>query len=64
MAWASKTPEQRSFIVQYERGKNINYGYGGGGYLPEDCVECGVCGYPSLSSPCYMCVEKYLKATK
>jgi hypothetical protein len=59
-SWGDKfTPQDRSFIIRFERGSNIHYGYGGGGYLPDDTTECGVCGSPCLSSPCSYCYDQY-----
>ena len=60
--WSNKSPEQRHIIVSYERLKNVHYGYGGGGYLPDDTTECGVCGQPCLSSPCEYCCRIYNQA--
>lgn len=34
--------------------------YGGGGYLPDDCSECGACGEPILGTGwCDRCDERY-----
>lgn len=53
--WARLTPEERSRLVFYERNQNRHYGYGG--YLPDDCTECGVCDAPCMSSPCGGCLN-------
>ncbi len=40
--WAILTPNERSELVWIERYAN-DY-HSGGGYLPDDCSECGACG--------------------
>lgn len=56
--WAVLLPEERSFLVAFERSKPGNYG--GGGYLPEDCSECGLCGQPFLGcGHCSACLRQY-----
>ena len=46
--WARLTKEERSELVWLERATGNCYG--GGGYLPDDCSECGACGSPMLGS--------------
>ena len=51
--WARLTPDERSLLVVLERAVNHPGGYGGGGYLPDDCSECPACGNPTLG--CGLC---------
>ena len=44
--WAKLTIEERATLVYLERGANLSGGMGGGGYLPDNCSECGACGNP------------------
>lgn len=60
--WSQFTKEERSYIVFFERYQDGSAGLGGGGYLPDDCGECSVCGNPVwLYSPCNSCIERYSK---
>jgi len=57
--WARLTKEERSYLVYIEKNKN-NYNWMGG-YLPDDCSECVVCGLPMLGSGmCHHCYEDYV----
>jgi len=56
--WARLTKDERARLVYLERSANLGGGYGGGGYLPDDCCECGSCGTPSTSSGlCPICLD-------
>ena len=44
--WACLTKEQRSRLIFLERNEKLSGDYGGGGYLPDDCCECGACSTP------------------
>ena len=57
--WARLKPHERSCVVYYERHAHDYYGYGGGGYLPDDCTECSICGTPCRWSPCEGCDAEY-----
>jgi hypothetical protein len=46
--WATLDKEERSHLVYIERRMNGFTGYGG--YLPDDCSECPVCGQPVFGS--------------
>jgi len=46
--WARLTKGERAELVWLERATGS--GYGGGGYLPDDCSECGACGDAMLGS--------------
>ena len=66
--FARLTAEERGELMQLQmsRGGGV---YGGGGYLPEDCSECGACGEPMLGSGwCEHCYSQWdwliRKATK
>ena len=48
--WARLSRNERSLLVLLERANTQLGGYGGGGYLPDDCSECPWCSTPSLSS--------------
>lgn len=54
--WANLTKEERSELVYLERGANQSH-YSS--YYPDDCVECGGCGSPSLGSGlCSLCLAR------
>jgi len=46
--WARLTREERAELVWIEHGANHPTGLGG--YLPDDCSECGACGRAMLGS--------------
>jgi len=48
--WARLTKDERGYLVYLEKANNQYGGYGGGGYLPDDCSECTACGQPMLGS--------------
>lgn len=57
--WAALTREQRSRLVFLERNKKCSGRYGGGGYLPDDCCECGACSTPHTGTGlCPYCVRE------
>ena len=57
--WACLTEEQRSRLVFLERSEKLSGGYGGGGYLPDDCCECGACSTPHLGMGlCPYCIRE------
>lgn len=45
--WRRLTKSERVRLMQLQMSKSGG-GYGGGGYLPDDCSECGACGEPML----------------
>lgn len=53
--WAALTPEERSHLVNIERGNN-----GGNGNLPDDSSGCDACGQPILGDGlCDYCYESW-----
>jgi len=46
MNWNSLTQEEKREYMQLQMSPSR--GYSGGGYLPDDCGECGACGQPCL----------------
>lgn len=53
-------PDERFLIMQLQ----MSPAYGGnpGGYLPDDCGECGACGVPMLGSGwCGECANMFEK---
>ena len=55
--WAPFSKGERAFIHYYE--SNANKSGANDGMLPDDCVECAVCGNPTTFSPCTNCTNKY-----
>ena len=56
--WARLTKEERSEIVYIERQQYKSYR--GGGYLPDDCGECSVCGEVMFGTGlCTYCGHRY-----
>ncbi len=61
------TKENMQRLTKYERSHFMwlqmhqgGTGYGGGGYLPDDCSECGACGQPILGTGwCSPCNDEY-----
>jgi hypothetical protein len=51
--WACLTKTERQSLVYLERSENNSGGYGG--YLPDDCYECGSCGIPCFGSGGGLC---------
>ena len=48
--WAALDEWERDWLVRAERDQKKFSSYGAGGYLPDDCSECTVCGEPQLGS--------------
>ena len=61
------TKENMARLTRFERGEMMRLqmshsgeAYGGGGYLPEDCSECGACGEPILGTGwCERCFDRF-----
>ncbi len=49
--WARLSKNERKRLFHLEHTSNSSYG--GGGYLPDDCSECGGCGNPMMGSGLY-----------
>ena len=67
--WKTLTKVERSYVVYFDKQSNKFHAPGGGGYLPDDCSYCSVCGNPMLGSgTCSFCYKRYIaiikKATK
>jgi len=59
--WATLEPRERSELVYLEKSEKYSSGYGGGGYLPDDCCECGACGTPHISTGlCNHCLNELI----
>lgn len=57
--WANLEKWERVWLVGAEYNRHRGGGYGAGGYLPDDCSECSICGEPQLGSgACIACLEK------
>lgn len=57
--WATLEKWERIWLVHAEYWQNKGGGYGGGGYLPDDCSECSICGQAQLGSgACGACMEQ------
>lgn len=59
--WRRLTKAERFELVTLQMSRST--GYGGGGYLPEDCSECGACGLPMLGAGgmCSACYKRYAR---
>jgi hypothetical protein len=59
--WERLTKAERSELYWLERAGSS--GYGGGGYLPDDCSECGYCSQPFLGSGdlCLPCLHRLIE---
>ena len=57
--WRHLTKAERSELMQLQTSKSG--GFGSGGYLPDDCSECGACGQPMLGvgGMCLACYQRY-----
>ena len=61
------TKENMARLTRFERGEMMRLqmsqsggSYGAGGYLPDDCSECGSCGEPILGTGwCGRCFERF-----
>lgn len=57
--WAVLTAEERNELVYLERAKKHCGGLGG--YLPDDCGECGYCSQPCLGGGlCPPCLHRLI----
>ena len=57
--WARLSAEERSKLVSIERSESS--AYGAGGWIPDDCCECGACGTPHIGSGlCEACLSELL----
>lgn len=55
--WASLDKWERTWLVHAEYSQHKGGGYGAGGYLPDDCSECSICGQAQLGSgACSACL--------
>lgn len=58
--WSKFSEDERRTIWWFEKNAGKSAGLGGGGYLPDDCGECAVCGNICyMSSPCISCINEY-----
>ena len=58
--WAQLSTEERSRLVYLERSENLSGSRGTGG-LPDDCSECGSCGWPHLGTGlCDKCLQEMI----
>ena len=56
--WSVLNKSERVWLVSAEGSKSSSYG--GGGYLPDDCSECDVCGWPTLGAWwCEGCAQEW-----
>lgn len=59
--WSHLAPEERSRLVYLKRSDKLSGGYGGGGYLPDDCCECSSCSMPHTGSGlCPACLNELI----
>lgn len=57
--WRNLTKAERRDLMFLQTARHST-GYGGGGYLPDDCSECGACGEPIMGSGwCSGCSNRY-----
>ena len=58
-SFAKLTPREGLELMQLQMSPGSG-AYGGGGYLPDDCSECGACGDPILGSGwCSRCYDRW-----
>ena len=59
--WRRLTKGERIRLMYLQMNGSRGGSYGGGGYLPDDCSECGACGQPMLGSGgmCGACYRDY-----
>ena len=58
--WRRLNKVERSYLVLFERLSAHPPPLGGGGYLPDDCGECPLCGNPALGGgACRECGNQY-----
>ena len=62
--WNNLTKEERTEYMQLQMSPSR--GSGGGGYLPDDCAECGACGQPCLVDVgwCAGCLHRKIELDK
>lgn len=59
--WRRLTKAERAELMALQMSRHST-GYGGGGYLPDDCSECGACGQPILGPGwCSGCYDRYAR---
>ena len=52
--WNNLNASERRVYMQIQMSHGTSYG--GGGYLPDDCSDCGACGLPMLGTGiCHNC---------
>ena len=57
--FARLLPAERAELMRLQMSPGQT-GYGGGGYLPADCSECGACGDTiSGAGWCHRCYSRY-----
>ena len=57
--WNNLTKEERATYMRLQMAHGGG-GYGGGGYLPDDCSECPSCEQPTLGSGlCTYCLAEW-----
>ena len=65
--WRNLTKWERGELMMLQTSHSSS-SYGGGGYLPDDCSECGSCGQPILGtgwcSACYARYEELMRKAK
>jgi len=60
--WARLTAQERSRLVYLESSEKHAGPLGAGGYLPDDCRECGSCSTPTagFGGLCRYCLEELI----
>lgn len=58
--WAGLEKWERQWLVSAEYSEKRGGGYGAGGYLPDDCSECSICGEPGACSHCLEEMERII----
>lgn len=55
--WGNLNKEERRRYMQLQMSRQS---YGRSAYLPDDCYECGACGYPTLGYGwCQFCLNEF-----
>ena len=63
--WSKLNEMERSWLVYFYKHENDDWDYGAGGYLPDDCGECPVCGQPVLGGGvCIHCLDYAMELEK
>ena len=62
--WDNLTKDERTRYMQLQMSPSR--GGSGGGYLPDDCSECGACGQPCLVDVgwCGSCLDEKIRLDK